>query len=293
MRMSRRTSLAVIWAAYLWTIAVSWAIASFLPVESPLVKALVIDVIATVMVFAFSAIFNNSSFYDPFWSVAPIFLAGFWTMQGWWAGSGDNWRAVVVTGLVALWGIRLTTNFLTRWRGMRDEDWRYEAFRENTGSAYWVVSFFGFHLAPTLIVFAACVPVFFACTSQRPFGLIDVIATVVTTLAIIIETVSDAQMRSAVARDDLSETTFRGGLWKYSRHPNYFGEVLFWWGLYCFALGAGAEYWWTIFGPLGVTALFLFVSLPLIEDRMQRRRPDYEQVRAQVSALIPWPPKKT
>jgi steroid 5-alpha reductase family enzyme len=291
MRMSRRTSLAVIWAAYLWTIAVSWAIGSFLPVDSPLAKAAIIDVIATVMVFAFSVIFNNSSFYDPFWSVAPIFLAGYWTMNGW-DGSGAHWRALFVMLLVTLWGVRLTVNFLTRWRGMRHEDWRYEDFRERAGSAYWVVSFFGFHLVPTIIVFAACVPVYYACTGGQAFGLIDVVATVVTLIAILIETVADAQMRSAVANGDMSDTTFRGGLWNYSRHPNYFGEVVFWWGLYLFALGVDTGLWWTIFGPLGVTVLFLVVSLPLIEDRMRRRRPDYEHVRLEVSALIPWPPNK-
>jgi len=291
MRMSRRTSLAVIWAAYLWTTAVSWAIGSFLPVDSPLAKAAVIDVAATVMVFAFSVIFNNSSFYDPFWSIAPIFLAGYWTMVGW-SASDSNVRAVVVMMLVVLWGVRLTMNFLTRWRGMRDEDWRYEGFREKAGSAYWVVSFFGFHLVPTIIVFAACVPVYFACTSGRSFGVLDVIATVLTLIAIVIETVADAQMRSAVAHGEMSDTTFRGGLWRYSRHPNYFGEMLFWWGLYLFALGVDAGLWWTIFGPVGVTALFLFVSLPLLEDRMRQRRPDYEQTCAEISSIIPWPPKK-
>ena len=100
------------------------------------------------------------------------------------------------------------------------------------------------------------------------------------------------QMRSALAHGEMSDTTFRGGLWRYSRHPNYFGETLFWWGLYLFALGVDTGLWWTIFGPLGVTALFLFVSLPLIEDRMRKRRPDYEDVRLEVSAFIPWIPKR-
>ena len=70
----------------------------------------------------------------------------------------------------------MTANFLTHWQGMRHEDWRYEAFRGRAGSAYWVVSFFGFHLVPTFIVFAACVPVYVACTSSRPFGVLDVVA---------------------------------------------------------------------------------------------------------------------
>ena len=291
MRMSRRTSLAVIWAAYLWTIAVAWAVGSFLPIESPLAMGLAIDLIATLMIFVFSVIFDNSSVYDPFWSVAPIFLAGYWTWCGW-DQSGGDLRAVTVVVLVALWGIRLTANFLTHWQGMHHEDWRYEEFRRRTGSAYWVVSFFGFHLVPTLIVFAACVPVYVACTSSRPFGILDVVAAAVTLLAITIEAVADRQMRAAVAGGNLGDRTFRGGLWSASRHPNYLGEIGFWWGLYLFALAADPGQWWTIIGPAAVTTLFLTVSLPMIETRMRNRRSDYETVSREVAMLIPRFPKR-
>ena len=284
--MSRRTSLAVLWAAYLWTIAVAWAVGSFLPVESPLAMGLIIDLVATLMIFVFSVIFDNSSVYDPFWSVAPIFLAGYWTWCGWHQPGGDG-RAVAVAVLVALWGIRLTSNFLTHWRGMSHEDWRYEEFRARTGSAYWVVSFFGFHLVPTLIVFAACVPVYFACTSDRPFGVLDVVVAAVTLLAITVEAVADRQMRSAVAAGHPGNRTFRGGLWSVSRHPNYLGEIGFWWGLYLFALAAGLSHWWTFVGPAAVTTLFLTVSLPMIESRMRKQRSDYEAVSEEVAMLIP------
>lgn len=284
--MSRRTSLAVIWAAYLWTIAVSWAVASFLPVESPLYKAAAAYLVATVMIFVFSVIFDNSSIYDPFWSVAPILLSVYWTIDVW-DVTGGNPRALLVVTLVTIWGVRLTANFLTHWRGMRHEDWRYSDFRDRTKSTFWLVSFFGFHLAPSAIVFAACLPVSIACTSATPFGAVDVAATGVTLLAIIIESLADAQMRRAVAAGDFTTATFRGGLWAYSRHPNYFGEVLFWWGLYLFSLAADIGSWWTVLGPLGVTCLFLFVSLPLIESRMRRRRPDFNRVREQIPALFP------
>jgi steroid 5-alpha reductase family enzyme len=286
MRMSRRTSLAVLWAAYLWTIAVAWAVGSFLPLDSPLAKGLIVDLVATLMIFVFSVIFDNSSVYDPFWSVAPIFLAGYWVWCGWDLPAGHS-RAVAVLVLVSLWGLRLTANFLTRWRGMGHEDWRYEEIRRRTGSAYWIVSLFGIHVLPTLIVFAACVPVFFACTSSRPFGALDVVAAVVTLVAIILEGVADAQMRRAVAAGNLGNRTFRGGLWNISRHPNYVGEIGFWWGLYLFALGADPAAWWTFVGPLAVTILFLTVSLPMIESRMRTRRSDYEAVSEEVAMLIP------
>lgn len=288
--MSRRTSLAVMWAAYLWALAVSLSIGLLIPVESPLVKAGIVDLIATVMVFAVSVIFDNSSIYDPYWSVAPIVMTGYWV--AWAAGdSGPSLRGLIVLLLVTVWGIRLTVNFLTHWRGMRHEDWRYVGIREKTGRNYWLASFFGIHLFPTVIVFAACLPVFFACTSRSPLGLLDVVAVAVTVAAIVYETVADAQMRASVGSGAGDGTTFRGGLWAYSRHPNYLGEMVFWWGLFLFALAAGSEFWWTFVGPLGVTLLFLRISLPLIETRMAERRSDYRGVQVEVSKLVPRFPK--
>lgn len=285
--MSRGTSLAVVWGAYLWAAAISLTVGSMLPIASPLVRAGIVNLVATMLIFAVSVIFDNSSVYDPYWSVAPIALTGYWVLSA----SGDdvaNPRGVIVFALVALWGTRLTLNFFAHWKGMQHEDWRYEAYREKAGRFYWVVSVFGFHLIPTVIVFAGCVPIYYACTNPSALGTMDGVAAVVTLAAIIVETVADAQMRAAAATGEFVNSTFRGGLWAYSRHPNYFGEVVFWWGMFLFALGADAAYWWTVFGPLGVTVLFLVVSLPLIEDRMIERRDDYSEVQAEVSKLIPW-----
>jgi len=290
-RPARSTSLAVIWASYLWTIVVAVSIGWLLPIESPLIKAAVVDLIATVMIFAISAIFDNSSVYDPYWSVAPVVIVGYWT----WVSSGGpvvDWRAVTVFLLVAIWGTRLTWNFLGHWRGLDHEDWRYAAYRTKGKVRYWTVSFFGFHLTPTVIVFAACVPVYYACSGGGAVGGIDALAVAVTTAAILIEAVADAQMRAATTAGNDTRSTFRGGLWAISRHPNYFGEILFWWGLFLFAVGADPANWWTVFGPVGVTILFLGVSLPLIEARMHQRRGDYDRVRAEISMLVPWFPKR-
>jgi len=289
--MSRKTGLSVMWAAYLWAIAIALTIGSQLPVASPLIKAGIVDLIATVMIFAISVVFDNSSIYDPYWSVAPIVMTGYWVLSA----SGDeiaSLRGVVVLFLVAAWGIRLTVNFIAHWKGMQHEDWRYEEYREKAGRLYWVVSFFGFHLIPTVIVFAGCVPIYFACTSRIALGAMDAVAVVITLAAVVVETVADAQMRAAQATGEYDSATFRGGIWAFSRHPNYLGEIMFWWGMYFFGLAADLGYWWTIFGPLGVTVLFLVVSLPLIETRMVERRADYREVQAEVSKLVPWFPKR-
>ncbi len=111
------------WTAYLWAFVVALSIGLLIPVESPLVKAGIVDLVATVMVFAVSVIFENSSIYDPYWSVAPIVMTGYWVARA--PGEpGANLRGLIVLTLVTVWGIRLTSNFLRYWKGMRHEDWR-------------------------------------------------------------------------------------------------------------------------------------------------------------------------
>ncbi|MEZ4374006.1 MAG: DUF1295 domain-containing protein [Polyangiaceae bacterium] len=82
------------------------------------------------------------------------------------------------------------------------------------------------------------------------------------------------------------------GLWSWSRHPNYFGEMMFWWGLALFGLAGNAAAWWAVSGALAITLMFRLASIPMMEKRMVERRPGYEQVRARVSMLVPWPPKR-
>ena len=193
--------------------------------------------------------------------------------------------------LTAFWGARLTFNFLRRWQGMRHEDWRYASYRARAKKWYWPLSFFGFHLFPTVIVFAAGVPIFYATTASKGLNVVDALAAIVTLAAIVIEAVSDKQMRRYVLSENRNAGTYRGGLWAYSRHPNYFGEVLFWWGMFLFVMAADPHHYWTVFGPVLVTALFVFVSLPLIEDRMCVSHPDYPTLQKEISILIPWFPK--
>jgi steroid 5-alpha reductase family enzyme len=183
----------------------------------------------------------------------------------------------VVLILIAAWGIRLTGNFLTGWRGLGDEDWRYTEYRRLGRAGYWAVSLSGLHLMPTLVVFAGLLPVHAALTATGGFGPIDVVATVVTATAILLESVADHQKRSSLRRDPRDLVT--GGVWRLLRHPNYTGEVGFWWGLFGFGLAAGS--WWTVVGPVAVTVLFSFVS------RMRERRPGYGEIMATTPALLP------
>jgi steroid 5-alpha reductase family enzyme len=198
--------------------------------------------------------------------------------------------------LVSAWGARLTYNFLRGWGGLDHEDWRYVDMRAKTGRAYWLVSFLGIHLFPTLMVFAGCLPIYAALgRGAQSLNLLDGLATLVTLSAIAIETIADAQLRRFRLRTDRTpDEILDSGLWAWSRHPNYLGEMLFWWGLWLFALAAGPGNAWTVIGAAAITLMFHVVSLRLLETRMLERRPAYAAHVRRVPAFVPyrWPRKQ-
>ncbi|NVB39855.1 DUF1295 domain-containing protein [Pseudenhygromyxa sp. WMMC2535] len=247
------------------------------------------DLAATLVIFGFSLRHDNTSLYDPYWSVIPLALAPYVAVVGW-GGGADGTRALLVVALVGFWGVRLTHNWARGWTGLDHEDWRYVAFREPGGRAYWLISLFAFHLFPTVQVFLGCLPVVAACAwSGRPLGWLDGLATLVTAGAVILELVADNQLRDFVRERRRPGQTMTQGVWSWCRHPNYLGEIGFWCGLYLFGLAAlGPSGWWLGVGALAMIAMFNFASIPLIEKRMAKRRSDYAEVCARIPRLLPW-----
>jgi len=257
----------------------------------PLVVVLVADLAATGVVFGFSLAADNSSIYDPYWGVLPPLVALYWWLQPG-AASGSTVRPLIVSGLVLAWAARLTFNWARRWEGLGSEDWRYRDFRTQWGRGYWVGSLFGIHLVPTLIVYLACLPFWpVSAAGSQPVGLLDLAAAVVTAGAIVIETTADEQLQRFLTGPREPGQLLDTGLWAYSRHPNYFGEVAFWWGIWLFGLAAAPAFWWTVVGPLVMTALFVLISIPMIDRRSLVRRPAFADYSRRVSSLVPWLPK--
>jgi steroid 5-alpha reductase family enzyme len=270
----------------------------------PLLAGGLADLAATLVVFAFSRAYNNSSFYDPYWSVAPPFLALYWLLRA--GASGLPARQALAGALLLAWAARLTFNWVRRWRGLSHEDWRYADWRR-AGAAYgpaataaprhgylpyWPLSFAGFHLLPTAIVFLGCLPLWPALTAPgRPLGLLDALAAAVAMGAIALEAAADRQL-ARFLRSAGPKQVLNTGLWALSRHPNYFGEVSFWWGLWLFGLAAAPSWWWTVAGPLSMTALFLGISVPMMDRHLLARRPRYATILKRRSAFLPWFPRK-
>lgn len=284
-------SVAIVSAIYLVALAAGVAVLKGAADLGPLWAAFAADFAATVVVFLGSRALNNSSVYDPYWSVAPLPLALYWMVVV--GQEGDATRQVLVLGALGLWGARLTWNFLRGWSGLSHEDWRYAEIRKKTGGAYWIVSFFGIHLMPTVLVFGGCVAAYVAIAGGgRPAGGLDAVAALVTFGAIGIEAAADAQLRRFVLARTDPKQTLETGLWRWSRHPNYFGEIMLWWGLWLFAVAAAPGAWWTVLGPLAITGLFAGVSIPLMDTRMVERRPAFAARMGRSRAIVPLPVRK-
>jgi steroid 5-alpha reductase family enzyme len=287
----RGGALAVLGLAYGAAAAVALGVAWALRAHGPILVAAAADAAATVVVFAFSVRYDNSSLYDPYWSVAPIPIALYWASSG--GGQGGLRRAWVVA-VVCAWGLRLTANQLARWRGLDHEDFRYAELRVRTGRWYWPVSLAGVHLLPSAWVFLGLLPVFPALAGPgRGWGALDVLAVVVAGGAVLLEAVADGQLRRflRVRRDPAA--ILESGLWALCRHPNYLGEILFWWGLFLSGLAASPRRAWTVVGPLAITLLFVRVSVPWMDRRMAARHPGWSARVRSVPALLPgWPGRR-
>ena len=258
--------------------------------QNPLVNIFIADLVATLVVFGFSRWFTNSSFYDAYWSVIPPFIALYWMAHS--TVAVPPLRTLLMLGLILYWATRLTLNWAVHWQGIEHEDWRYVMLKQNhPRSAFWI-DLAGIHLFPTLQVFAGMLPVYAVlCLSDAPFNWLDIIAALVTFTAVTIQMLGDFQLH---AFNDTKQPgdSIRTGLWGWSRHPNYFGEIGFWFGLFLFGLAARPQDWyWMGIGFVAMTLMFLFASIPMMEKRSLERRPQYQEVIDSVSMLVPWPPK--
>lgn len=246
---------------------------------------LIADTGATVLVFIFSLIFKNASVYDPYWSVAPIFILGLMLI-----GQAITPFKIALFAVVAIWGVRLTANWAYCFGDLTCQDWRYTMLKEQTGKFYPIINFVGIHLVPTIVVYACILPACYVATSnQLSENPVAYIFLGVSLLAVILQGTADYQMQKY--RKNKTTPFIRNGLWKYSRHPNYLGEILMWWGIG----GACAVYnpsmWFLLSGALINTLLFALVSIPMAEKR-QGKKEGFLQYKMETNYLLSFKIKK-
>lgn len=284
---SKIYSFGIIAAIYISTFLAIYCLFPLLRFPQTLVNLFIADAIATVVIFLFSMIFGNSSVYDPYWSVVPPIIAIYLVI---FFPDANRARQLVMTSLVLFWGIRLTLNWLRGWQGLRHQDWRYTSIAEKAGKYYWLVSFMGIHFMPTVFVFLGCLPLWYALSSPAPFNVFDALAAIFTLSAILIEWIADEQLHR-FRKNDHRDQFIRSGLWQFSRHPNYLGEISFWAGMFLFVLSASgfrnSGGYWTVIGLVSMILLFTLISIPLMEKRNRDRKPGYDEYRKAVPPLLP------
>ncbi|MBQ9889704.1 MAG: DUF1295 domain-containing protein [Bacteroidales bacterium] len=277
---SRTASIVIVTLIYLFAIAIGLLTFNKDYASMPEIWAMLLaDVVATIIVWLYGIVFANVSVYDPYWSVAPPVMFTLWAVY-----KGSCTLPVVLLLLaVWYWGVRLTGNWASTFKGLAHEDWRYTRYRETLSPAlFQLTNFFGLNMMPTLLVFACMLP---------GFGLYgDTGANALTWLGFVlcissatIQLVADTQ--SHRFREANPGQVCNVGLWEKGRHPNYFGEFQMWWGVWLmYASLHGIDF--LVLAPVAMTALFLFISVPMMERRQLENKPGYADYRKHTRMLI-------
>lgn len=236
-----------------------------------------------------SLILKNTSIVDIFWG--PGFIFTCWIYFSLTPG-GLPVRKWLVGVLVTIWGLRLGTYILWRNRG-KGEDFRYRKWREKAGSGWWWRSYFKVFLLQGILMWIVSSPLLAAQIRFTPAGLkiLDFMAVPVWAFGFFFEAAGDLQMARFKADPVNKGQVMDRGVWRYTRHPNYFGDATQWWGYYLIAAASGG--FWTIFSPLIMTVLLVRVSgAALLEKTLKETKPEYREYIESTSGFIPWFPRK-
>jgi len=262
---------------------------------APLTTVALIAAAVVLLVWVASLITHDHSWVDRIWSVVPAVYV--WVFAGY-AGLADP-RLNVMAVLVTLWAARLTFNFARKGGYSGHEDYRWPILRARMPRwAFEIFNFFFISLYQNVILLLITLPAFTAYENRStPFGVLDAVIAVVFFGLLVGETVADQQQWNFQAAKKAGGADFRprflqSGLWRLSRHPNFFFEQAQWWALFFFgAVAAGSMLQWTVLGAVLLTALFVG-STVFTESITKSKYPEYAEYQATTSPIIPWPPRR-
>lgn len=237
--------------------------------------------------FVVSLIQKRNDVADVAWGLGFVFMT--WSSFALSADSGM--RGLLVGILVSIWGLRLAWHIHRRNKG-KGEDYRYLAWRKEWGKWFYVRSYLQVYLLQGTLLFLVVLPVVLINNNAgAELGLLDALGAAVWLVGFYFEAVGDAQLARFIKDPTNKGKLMQSGLWAYTRHPNYFGEVTQWWGIWLIALSVPLG-WFSIIGPLTITFLILKVSgVPMLEKKMAEN-PEFAEYKRRVSVFIPLPPRK-
>lgn len=241
------------------------------------------NAIATIFIWLVGTCLKTASIYDPYWSVQTVVIAIFLIIKS------NNFSIGVILFLIPVlfWAIRLTYNFITTFHDLSYIDWRYKMLKEKTKCFYPLINLLGIHMIPTIIVYVASLPLFVFILNDINFSCLSIIGMLIMIFAVVIELISDKNMHEFIKNRKSRSEVNREGLWKISRHPNYFGEISFWYGFALFLILSNFSYLYLIIGAILNNCLFLFISIPMAENHMIKYKPEFVEYKREVRMLIP------
>lgn len=245
---------------------------------------------AALMLFVWllSLVKKDASIVDIFWGLGFVLIAIVCCAFG----GGYQLRKILVTALTAVWGLRLASHIFWRNRG-KGEDFRYRAMRARHGKRFPIVSLYSVFALQGLLMWVISLPLQIAQISREPARLtwLDWAGAIIWLVGFGFETIGDLQLAKFKADPANAGNVMDRGLWRYTRHPNYFGDALLWWGFFVIAMStpAGA---WTAISPLLMTALLMKVSgVALLEKTLMKSKPEYRNYARRTNAFFPWLPR--
>lgn len=280
-------SFLILFFIYTFAFGLGQAILFYIPSYIHPLEALAIAMFSsTLFIYLFSTAFNNSSVFDPFWSLAPIvYLFYFFKISD---KEIDSFRHILVLIAVMSWGIRLTLNWARGWKGLKHEDWRFVKLKQAPKWKAFLSIFFGVHLFQTLQILLGMLPLYPAITEfgGETNGL-DILALAISLTGVVISLIADEQLKIFKKKNKDPQAFIQSGLWRLSRHPNYFGECIYWVGIFFIGFNANPDYWWTCIGSISMYLMFRLISIPMMEKRLLETRPEYEAYKRETPPFMP------
>ena len=264
---------------------------------SSFLTALLLLLAAASATWAVSVFRRNVAIVDGIWSLMFLLAAGVYFVQapdwdsplGPGHAPGPDTRRVVLLALVAVWALRLSIYITARNWG-HGEDRRYVAIRERNEPNFAFKSLYLVFWLQAVLAWLISLPLLGAMFGSRPLGVLDALGCLLFAVGLFFESVGDWQLARFKADPANAGKVMDRGLWRYTRHPNYFGDFCVWWGFYLIALSAGA--WWSIVGPLMMSALLMkYSGAGLLERDIGERRPKYAEYIRRTNTFFPGLPK--
>lgn len=260
-----------------------------LKINDIIIKLFIVTLIWTTYLGIFSLLFKNIEIFKLFWFIAPIFLVTIYAKTI----TELNIQSYLIIICLGLWSLKSVINWIIRFKNLIEKDWRQIYYEEKYQKWWPIFNLFAYHFGPMIIIYLGIVPIFYyiSYSTFKNINLSTIIGLLIMIAGIIIEMLADEQMNKfkRITKDQLSVN--QTGLWKFSRHPNYLGELMVWWGSYLMMLSLDESKFLLFLGPLLITLLILIIRIPLMEKHELKNKYDYKEYMENTNILLIFPKK--